>query len=59
MNLKKLQKFYSSYFRSKNHFKENGSQNYLVFQPMYKYFKKISNTEVLQNVNLKDCLMKS
>ena len=43
--LKKLQKFDASYFRGKNHFEEDGVQNYLVFHPMYKYFKKIGSTE--------------
>ena len=43
--LKKLQTFDSSYFRGKNDFEEDGTQNYLVFQPMYKYFKKIGNTD--------------
>ena len=38
---KKLQKFESSYFRGKNHFEENGTQNYLVFQPIYRCFKRI------------------
>ena len=33
------------YFKGKNHFEEDGTQNYLVFQPMYKYFKKIDNTD--------------
>ena len=28
-----------SYFRGKNYFENDGTQNYLVFQPMYKYFK--------------------
>ena len=42
--LKKLQTFDSSYFRGKNYFEKDGTQNYLVFQPMDKYFKKISNT---------------
>ena len=37
----KLQAFDSSYFRGKSHFEDDGTQNYLVFQPMYKYFKKI------------------
>ena len=37
----KLQAFDSSYFRSKSQFEENGSHNYLVFQPMSKYFKRI------------------
>ena len=36
--LKKLQKFDSSYFRGRNRFEEDGVQNYSVFQPMYKYF---------------------
>ena len=43
--LKKLQTFDSSYFRGKNCFEEDGTPNYLVFQPMSKYFKKISNTD--------------
>ena len=38
--LKKLKTFDSSYFRGKNYFEEDGAQNYLVFQPMYKYLKK-------------------
>ena len=38
---KKLQKFDSSYFRGKSLFEEDGTQNYLVFQPMYRYFKRI------------------
>ena len=39
--LKKLKTFDSSYFKGKSHFEENGRQNYLVFQPMQKYFKRI------------------
>ena len=39
--LKKLQKFDAAYFRGKSHF-EDGTQNYLVYQPMYKYFKEIA-----------------
>ena len=39
--LKKLQKFVSSYFRGKNYFDGDGTQNYLVFHPMYKYFKTL------------------
>ena len=42
---KKLQASDSSYFRGKNYFEEDGTQNYSVFQPMYKYFKKIGNTD--------------
>ena len=40
--LKKLKTFDSSYFRGKSHFGEDGAQNYLVFQPMYRYFKIIA-----------------
>ena len=34
--LKKLKTFDLSYFKGKNHFEEDGTQNYLVFQSMYK-----------------------
>ena len=40
--LKKLKTCHSSYFKDKSHFEEEGTRNYLVFQPMYKYFKKIA-----------------
>ena len=43
--LKKLQTFDSSYFRGKDYFRGDGAQNYLVFHPVNKYFKKIGNTE--------------
>ena len=42
---KKLKTFDSSYFRGKNYFEEDGTQNYLVFQPVYKYFRKIGSTK--------------
>ena len=42
---KKLKTFYSSYFKGENYFEEDGAQNCLVIQPMYKYLKKISNTD--------------
>ena len=32
----------SSYFRGKSHFEEDGTQNYLVFEPMIGFFKKIA-----------------
>ena len=38
--LKKLEKFDAAYFRGKNYFEEDGTQNYLVFHPVYKYFEK-------------------
>ena len=34
--------FDSSYFIGKSCFEEHGTQNYLVFQPMCKYFKRIA-----------------
>ena len=40
--LKKLQTFDVSYFIGKIHFEEDGTQNCLVFQPMYRYFKRIA-----------------
>ena len=39
---KKRQTFDSIYFRGKSNFEEDGAQNYLIFQPMYRQFKKIS-----------------
>ena len=42
--LNKLKIFDSSYFIGKSHFEEDGTQNYLVFQPIHKYFKLITNT---------------
>ena len=38
--MKKLKTFDSSYFISKSHFEEDGTQNYLAFEPMYRYFKR-------------------
>ena len=40
--LNKLKNFDSSYFIGKSHFEEDGTQNYLVFQPLYKYFTFIT-----------------
>ena len=47
--LKKLQTFDSSYFRGKSHFEEDGVQNYLVFQPIRRYFKIIANTKYISS----------
>ena len=33
-----------SYFIGKSHFEEDGTQNYLVFQPISRHFKVIANT---------------
>ena len=47
--VKKINNFDASCFRGKNYFDSDGTQNYLVFQPMYKYFritgKEISSWE--------------
>ena len=40
--LKKLKTFDSIYFRGKSHFEDDGAQNWLVFQPIQRYFKTVS-----------------
>ena len=47
--LKKLKSFDSTYFIGKSHFEEDGTQNYLVFQPLNKYFKVIANTDYVSS----------
>ena len=42
--LKKLKKFDSSYFIGKSHFEEDGTENYLIFQSINRYFK-IGNSD--------------
>ena len=42
--LNKSKTFDSSYFIGKSHFEDDGTQNYLVFQPVYRYFK-IGNSD--------------
>ena len=49
--LNKLKAFESSYFIGKNYFDEDGTQNYLVFQPMCKYFKVFSITQYVEYVS--------
>ena len=44
--LNKLKAFDSSYFIGKSHFEEDGVQNYLVFQPLNKYSKIITNANI-------------
>ena len=39
--IKKLQTFGSSFFLGKSHVEEYGAQNYLVFQPINRSFKRI------------------
>ena len=45
--MNKLKTFDSSYFIDKSHFDEDGTQNYLIFQPIIRYFKvnTITNTD--------------
>ena len=47
--LKKLKTFDSSYFIGKSHFEEDGTQNYLVFQPPDKYFKLVANAKYISS----------
>ena len=42
--LNKLKTIDSGYFTGKSYFEEDGAQNYLIFQPMYRYFRLITNT---------------
>ena len=39
--LKKLKTFDSSYFRGKSNFEDDNTQNYLIFQRVYIYLKRI------------------
>ena len=43
-----------SYFIDKSHFEEDGTQNYLVFQPLNKYFKLIANTDYVSSWKFKE-----
>ena len=45
--LNKLKTFDSDYFIGKSHFEEDGTQNYLVFQTVSRYFKIIANTKFI------------
>ena len=44
--LKKLNTLHSNYFIGKSRFEEDGTQNYLVFQPINRYFKMIANRKI-------------
>ena len=47
--LKKLKTFDLSYFIGKSYFEEDGTQNYLVYQPLNKYFKIITNKKYISS----------
>ena len=55
----KLKTFDSSYFIGKSHFDEYGTRNYLVFQPMYRYFKMITNTNHVSSWKSKGLIAES
>ena len=38
-----------SYFRGKNYFDEDGKQNYLVFLPIFRYFRLITNKKYISS----------
>ena len=47
--LNKFKTFDLSYFIGKSHFEEDRVQNYLVFQPISKYFKVITNIDYVSS----------
>ena len=52
--MKKVKKFDSSYFIGKSQLEEDVTQNYLVFQPISKYFKVIANTDYVSSWKSKE-----
>ena len=57
--MNKLKTFDSSYFIGKSHFEEDDTQNYLVFQPLSKHFKVITNTDYISSWKSKGLSAKS
>ena len=49
-NIKKLETFDLSYFRGNNYFDEDATQSYLIFQPIFRYFKINSVGHVIEYV---------
>ena len=47
--MNKLKTFDSSYYVGKSYFEEDGKPNYLIFQPLSKYFKLIANTKYISS----------
>ena len=47
--LKKLKTFDLGYFIGKSHFEEHGTQNYLVFQPINKFFRIIADKKYISS----------
>ena len=52
--LKSLRSPKFSYFKGKNYFEEDGTQNYLLFQPVYRYFKVVANTDYVSSWKSKE-----
>ena len=51
--LSMLKTFGSGHFIGKSHFEEDGTQIYLAFQPMCRYFKMITNTDYISSLKSK------
>ena len=49
--LNKVKTFDSGYFNGKSHFEDDGTQNYLIFQLIYRYFKVFSIMQYLEYVS--------
>ena len=47
--LNNIKTFDSDYFIGISHFEDDDTQNYLVFQPLKKYFKVITNTDYISS----------
>ena len=47
--MNKLKAFDFGYFIGKSHFGKDGTQNYLVFQPMCRYFKMVTSTDYISS----------
>lgn len=56
-NLTKLQALISNYFYVKSNFKVNETQKNLVFQIIYRYFKRLVILSLFQHGNLNEFLM--
>ena len=57
--LNELKTFDSSYFIGKKYFDEDGTQYYLVFHPINKYFKVITNTDYVSSCKSKGLFTES
>ena len=50
--LNKIKTFDLGYFIGRSHFEEDGTQNYLVFQPIVRYFKVVTGTNYISSLQL-------